>query len=81
MPEQIDVTEARLTTHEQICAHRYEGIQARFDEGSKRMTKIEYLLYAVIAAVLLDWFVAFIAAASLVALTIWTARAVMLMWG
>ena len=28
-----------------------------------------------------DWCVAFIAAASLVALTIWTARAVMLMWG
>ena len=28
-----------------------------------------------------DWFVAFVAAASLVALTIWTARAVMLMWG
>lgn len=53
MSEQIDATEARLTTHEQICAHRYEVIQARFDEGSKRMTKIEYLLYAVIAAVLL----------------------------
>ena len=49
----VDATEARLTTHEQICAHRYEGIQARFDEGSKRMTKIEYLLYAVIVAVLL----------------------------
>jgi hypothetical protein len=49
----IDATEARLTTHEAVCAQRYEGIQARFDEGSKRMTKIEYLLYAVIAAVLL----------------------------
>jgi hypothetical protein len=53
MSEQIDATEARLTTHEQVCAHRYEGIQARFDEGSKRMAKIEYLLYGVIAAVLL----------------------------
>ena len=28
-----------------------------------------------------DWCVAFVAAASLVGLTIWTARAVMLMWG
>jgi hypothetical protein len=28
-----------------------------------------------------DWLVAFVAAASLVVLTIWTARAVMLMWG
>ena len=53
MPDKIDATEARLTTHEAVCAQRYEGIQARFDEGSKRMTKIEYLLYAVIAAVLL----------------------------
>jgi hypothetical protein len=28
-----------------------------------------------------DWLVAFIAAASIVALTIWTARVVILMWG
>jgi hypothetical protein len=46
-------TDKRLSVHEAVCAQRYEGIQARFDEGSKRMTKIEYLLYAVIAAVLL----------------------------
>ena len=49
----VTETDARLSTHEQICAQRYEGIQARFDDGSKRMTKIEYLLYIVIAAVLL----------------------------
>lgn len=49
----VTETEARLSTHEQICAQRYEGIQARFDDGSKRMTKIEYLLYIVILAVLL----------------------------
>ena len=46
-------TDKRLSVHEAICAQRYEGIQARFDEGSKRMTKIEYLLYIVIVAVLL----------------------------
>lgn len=51
--DQISATDARLTTHEQVCAYRYEAIQKSFDEGSKRMTKIEYLLYAVIAAVLL----------------------------
>jgi hypothetical protein len=45
-------TDKRLSVHEAICASRYEGIQARFDEGSKRMTKIEYLLYAVIVLVL-----------------------------
>ena len=28
-----------------------------------------------------DWLVAFVAAVSLIGLTIWTARVVMLMWG
>ena len=46
-------TDKRLSVHEAICAQRYEVIQTRFDEGSKRMTKIEYLLYVVILAVLL----------------------------
>jgi len=45
-------TDKRLSIHEAICAQRYEVIQQRFDEGSKRMTKIEYLLYGVIICVL-----------------------------
>jgi hypothetical protein len=45
-------TDKRLSVHEAICAQRYEGIQQRFDEGSKRMNKIEYLLYGVIVCVL-----------------------------
>jgi hypothetical protein len=53
MSSQIDATEARLTTHEAVCAQRYENINYSLDAGQKRMTKIEYLLYAVIAAVLL----------------------------
>ena len=48
----ISETEAKLAVHEAICAQRYEAIQARFDAGSKRMAKLEYLLYIVIAAVL-----------------------------
>ena len=48
----VSETEAKLATHEQICAQRYEVIQQRFDDGSKRMTKIEYLLYGVIVCVL-----------------------------
>jgi hypothetical protein len=51
--ELANETDKRLSVHEAICAQRYESIQGRFDEGSKRMTKIEYLLYALIAAVLL----------------------------
>jgi hypothetical protein len=49
----IDITDARLSTHEAVCAQRYEKINQSLDVGEKRMTKIEYLLYAVIAAVLL----------------------------
>lgn len=51
--ELANETDKRLSVHEAICAQRYDNIQSRFDEGSRRMTKIEYLLYAVIAAVLL----------------------------
>jgi len=48
----ITETEAKLAVHEAICAERYAGIQKSFADGSKRMTKIEYLLYIVIVAVL-----------------------------
>jgi len=50
--ELANETDKRLGIHEAICAQRYEGIQSRFDDGSKRMTKIEYLLYGVIVCVL-----------------------------
>ena len=46
-------TQTRLSVHEAVCAERYESIQNRFDEGSKRMQKIEYLLYALMVLVLL----------------------------
>ena len=45
-------TSTKLAVHEAICAERYGSINARMIEGDRRMTKIEYLLYAVIAAVL-----------------------------
>ena len=45
-------TDKRLRVHEAVCQQRYESIQARFDDGSKRMNKIEYLLYGVIVCVL-----------------------------
>lgn len=51
--EMVTKTEARLNTHEQLCAERYERIDQSLAAGDKRMTKIEYLLYAVMAAVLL----------------------------
>ena len=48
----ISETEAKLSAHEQVCVERYAGIQKSFADGSKRMAKLEYLLYIVIAAVL-----------------------------
>ena len=45
--------ETKLAVHEAICAERYSRIQESLAAGDKRMTKIEYLLYVVILAVLL----------------------------
>jgi hypothetical protein len=42
----------RLAVHEAICLERYNSIDRSLRDGDKRMTKIEYLLYAVIIAVL-----------------------------
>jgi hypothetical protein len=42
-----------LAVHEAICAERYKRIDESLSSGDKRMVKIEYLLYAVILAVLL----------------------------
>lgn len=43
----------RLAVHEAVCAQRYEAIEKRLEDGSRRMRNIEYLLYITIAAVLL----------------------------
>lgn len=49
----LEDTETRLAVHEAICAERYKNIEQSLATGDRRMTKIEYLLYAVMAAVLL----------------------------
>jgi len=49
----VTATEARLQSHEAVCAFRYEQITSSLDKGATRMDKIEYLLYAVMAIVLL----------------------------
>lgn len=58
--KQIPEIEARLTTHEQICAERYKQIQnsfervdERFTDGNAKFRRLEFILYAVMAAVLL----------------------------
>jgi len=47
-----DELEIEFAVHEAICAQRYEAIQKTLAEGDKRMTKIEYLLYALMICVL-----------------------------
>ena len=48
-----DSLETKLAVHEAICSERYSYIAASLKDGDRRMTKIEYLLYAVIIVVLL----------------------------
>ena len=40
-------------SHEAVCAERYARIDTSLDKGDKRMSKIEYLLSAVIVVVLM----------------------------
>jgi predicted nucleic acid-binding Zn ribbon protein len=53
MTEMITATQAKLQTHEAVCAQRYQTITQSLDKGERRMTKLEYLIYAVLAVVLL----------------------------
>ena len=49
----LEDAETRLAVHEALCSERYKRIDESLSTGEKRMTKIEYVLYAVIACVLL----------------------------
>lgn len=49
----MESIDTRLAVHEAICSERYSYIASSLKDGDKRMTKIEYLLYAVIIVVLL----------------------------
>lgn len=45
-------TDTRIAVHEAICAERYKHIEESLSKGEARMTKIEYLLYAVMLCIL-----------------------------
>jgi len=49
----IDDAITKIAVHEAVCAERYAAIEKSFINGDKRMSRIEYLLYVVILAVLL----------------------------
>ena len=42
----------KIDVHVAVCSERYAAIEKSFIDGDKRMTRIEYLLYAVIVCVL-----------------------------
>ena len=53
-------TETKLSVHEAVCAERYKQIQEsfervdeRFQDGNNKFRRLEYIMYAVMAAVLL----------------------------
>lgn len=48
----IETVQTKLAVHEAICSERYNSIDRSLRDGDKRMTKIEYLLYAVMVCVL-----------------------------
>ena len=50
MSEELEID---FAVHEAVCASRYAAIEKSFVDGDRRMTRIEYLLYVVIGAVLL----------------------------
>ena len=52
-PKMISETEAKLMSHEAVCAERYAKITESLEKGEKRMGKIEHLIYGVILVVLL----------------------------
>jgi len=47
MDSMIAENDKRISVHEAICAERYERIEESFERGSKRMARIEYMLYAI----------------------------------
>jgi hypothetical protein len=47
-----DDATTKIDVHVAVCAERYANIEKSFVNGDKRMTRIEYLIYIVIASVL-----------------------------
>jgi len=48
----MESIEKDFAVHEAVCAERYRVISDRLESGKDRMARIEYILYAVILAVL-----------------------------
>jgi len=49
----MDSLDTKFSVHEAVCAERYERINERLEKGAARMTRIEYLIYVLLAFVLM----------------------------
>ena len=49
MESVVAENDKRISVHEQVCEQRYKRIEELFAIGEKRMTRIEYMLYAIMA--------------------------------
>jgi len=48
----VSDTEKDLAVHVAVCDERYRNIEESLKNGERRMTKIEYLIYAVMVMVM-----------------------------
>jgi hypothetical protein len=48
----MENVETKLAVHEAVCAERYRSIEDKLDRNKDRMKHVEYILYAVMVAVL-----------------------------
>ena len=49
MEYSIAENDKRISVHEQVCEQRYKRIEELFAIGEKRMQRIEYMLYGILA--------------------------------
>jgi hypothetical protein len=48
----METVETKLAVHEAVCAERYRSIEEKLDRSKDRMKHVEYMLYALMLAVL-----------------------------
>ena len=48
----METIETKLAVHEAVCAERYRSIEDKLDRSKDRMKHVEYMLYALMLAVL-----------------------------
>ena len=53
LEDKVHLLDKQISSHEMVCAERYQGIRESFEKGSKRMQRMEIILYLITASILL----------------------------